>query len=162
MKTILAIDPGASGGLAYRHGAYAAVAFPMPDTEGELLEVIREITIRAEIEKFLPVAVIENQTGCVGIKVSAPSMFKFGRGFGFMIGALQALGWRIELVNPQAWQKGFSLGTKASAGGTTPWKNKLKTKAAQLYPCMKITLATADALLLLEYWHQKSQPEAAA
>jgi hypothetical protein len=35
---------------------------------------------------------------------------------------------------------------------TTQWKNKLRERTQQLYPNVgKITLATSDALLILEY-----------
>jgi hypothetical protein len=43
------------------------------------------------------------------------------------------------------------LGLGVSDGNKTIWKNKLKTRAQQLYPGIKVTLANADALLILRY-----------
>jgi hypothetical protein len=94
--------------------------------------------------------VVEDQTGCAGIRTSAPAMFKFGRGFGFLLGCLQTLGYRVELIRPQAWQKCLSLGTR-NGGSKTEWKNKLKAEAQRLFPSVNVTLKTADALLLLEF-----------
>ncbi len=69
--------------------------------------------------------------------------------WGFIRGVLTALGYRIVLVGPKAWQKALSLGT-ATGMSKTEWKNKLKNRAEQLYPGIKVTLTTADALLILE------------
>lgn len=156
LKTILAIDPGASGGVAVLHETTERTdvqAFSMPDTEGDIISVLvipSRMALRDGNER---VAYIEAQTGVVGpqMRVSASAMFTFGRNYGFIIGALQATGWKIELVRPQIWQKALSLGTKAGAGGKTAWKNKLKAEAQRMFPAQKVTLKTADALLLLEY-----------
>lgn len=146
---ILAIDPGASGGFAAYDGATGEVTCAkMPETEGDVLDRLRALRA-VGIERL----VLEDQVGCVGpnMKVSATSMFTFGRGFGFIIGAAMGMGYRVELVRPMKWQKALSLGTKKDAGGNTPWKNKLKAEAQRLFPMCDVTLKTADALLLLEY-----------
>lgn len=152
LKTILAIDPGANGGMAVVHNGNVN-CYPMPDTEGDIIESFVIPSRMAYIAGQERVAYIEAQTGVVGpqMRVSASAMFTFGRNYGFLIGALQATGWKIELVRPQIWQKALSLGTKAGAGGKTAWKNKLKAEAQRLFPAQKVTLKTADALLLLEY-----------
>lgn len=120
----------------------------MPDTEGDVLDLLRSIRALG-----FDTAIIEEQAGfgMPGQKISAGAMFTFGRGFGYLLGATQALGFRVELVRPQKWQKSLSLGTKHSAGGRTAWKNHLKEVAQQLFPTQTVTLAVADALLLLEY-----------
>lgn len=150
---ILTIDPGASGGIAVQDGTHVT-AVKMPDTEGDILSFIKGHSLDWEGSSPHPrVAYVEHQTGVMGpnIKISAAAMFTFGEGYGFLKGVLQSLGWQIELVRPQKWQKALSLGTKASAGGRTPWKNKLKSEAQRLYPGLAVTLSTADALLLLHY-----------
>jgi hypothetical protein len=141
---ILAIDPGASGGIAEREGA-EYFCTKMPKTEGDIL-----CWLRLRVPR---VAVIEDQVGCVGpgIKVSSASMFSFGRHFGFVLGSLQSQGWRIHLVRPQKWQSALSLGKRRDSASQTEWKNKLKQRAQQLYPGIDVTLNTADALLLLHY-----------
>ena len=55
-------------------------------------------------------------------------------------------------VTPQKWQKEFSnsLG-KSRDYDKREWKNRLKGLAQQMFPAEKVTLKTADALLLAEY-----------
>lgn len=153
-NAIVAIDPGAKGGIAVKYGTQAVVAYPMPETEGDVVTLFSQIRLTATNGgSYNLIAVLEDQVGCVGpnMRVSATAMFTFGRGFGFILGALQSTGWRIHLVRPRKWQAQLSLGTKKDAGGKTAWKNKLKARAQQLYPNLHVTLSTADALLLLEY-----------
>lgn len=79
----------------------------------------------------------------------AGAMFTFGEGFGFLKGALMALGFEIILVRPAKWQGALSLGKKASHG--KDWKRHLKSEAQRRFPTCNVTLKTADALLLLAY-----------
>jgi hypothetical protein len=55
------------------------------------------------------------------------------------------------MVRPAKWQQHFGLGKRSGCASDTEWKNKLKQAAQRLYPDIKVTLDTADALLLLEY-----------
>lgn len=144
----LAIDPGKSGGFAWTFGVRETNCVKMPETEGDVLDLLRSIRA-AGIERL----VIEDQVSVVGpgMKIAASAMFKFGRGFGFILGAAMGLGYRVESVRPMKWQKSLSLGTKKDAGGTTPWKNKLKGIAQQRFPNCEVTLSVADALLILDY-----------
>ncbi len=153
MKTLIAIDPGANGGIAWQH-AHGPATLPMPDTEGDVLAELRDIAADGIREGNELVAIVEDQTGCAGTKVSAPAMFKFGRGFGFILGALQTLGIRVELVRPQKWIDALSLGKRDKSQPKSAWKGKLKAEAQRLFPDLKVTLATADALLLLEYYRR--------
>ena len=65
------------------------------------------------------------------------------------------MGVRIVRVRPHDWQKHLRLGTKKDCSGTTEWKNKLKSEAIRRFPTQKVTLATADALLILDYALEK-------
>ena len=77
-------------------------------------------------------------------------MFNFGKGFGHLEMALLCRRIPTMEVTPQKWQKALQLGTKGNKSNTE-WKNKLKARAQQLFPNVPMTLAVADALLLLEY-----------
>jgi crossover junction endodeoxyribonuclease RuvC len=153
MKLILAVDPGASGGIAYLRDGQPALAVPMPPTEGDRVELLRNLVV----DPNNTIAFVEEVSGYVGVAQPGSSAFKFGRNFGFLLGALQTLGIRVELVRPQKWQKFLSLGTASGCPSKTVWKNKLKAAAQRLYPHLKVTLATADALLLLEYARSTSR-----
>lgn len=156
-KTILAIDPGQSGGIAILNGALSA-AHSMPETEGDILWALRAAKDGSETE---PVAYIEEVGGFVaGNPAPGSAMFRFGEHFGFIKGCLQSLGFRIVTVRSQAWQKTLALGGTGIAKTDTPaqreakkrdWKNKLKAEAQRRHPHLKVTLSTADALLILEH-----------
>ncbi len=167
MKILIAIDPGASGGIAYSLGPLFT-AVPRPATEGELLELIQSIA--DESGGDLVRAIVEEVGGYTGEAQPASRAFTFGEGYGFIKGILAALRIRVELVRPQTWQKALGLGNsgrsraphgaseemrkavkEANARAKTEWKRKLKEKAQQLFPGANVTLKTCDALLLLEF-----------
>lgn len=117
----------------------------MPDTEGDILSFLSGF-------KLLPYTVfMEEVGGYVGKAQPGSAMFKFGRHAGFVIGVIMALGLRLEMVRPQTWQKPLGLGTGRACASKTEWKNKLKSAAQRKFPGIAITLATADALLILDY-----------
>lgn len=118
----------------------------MPDTEGDVVDFLR--SRRAEGCETI---IIEDVSGFAGVGHPGSRMFSFGKGVGVLHGAAMALGFRVELVKAQKWQKSFGLGTAASCGTKTIWKTKLKATAQRLFPNTKVTLATADALLILSY-----------
>ncbi len=161
MNMVIAIDPGKAGGLAV-FGAGKPFAYAMPDTAGDLLDLLRELHQSATIEAREPVCVLELVGGFVGKKQPGSAMFKFGEGYGFIKGVIQTLGIPLELVRPQDWQKVFHLGTSASCGGGKVWKNKLKAEAQRRFPHLKVTLATADALLLGTYFLNSSKQNTVA
>ena len=137
---IIAIDPGKSGGIASTDGV--TVANPMPETEGDCVDVLRTVTA----ERGSGVCYIEKVGGFIhGKKLPGSAMFNFGHGRGVLVGALMAFGWRVIEVPPQRWQKWLGIG---KCGGN---KNKLKAEAQRRFPDIKVTLKTADALLILDY-----------
>lgn len=156
MKRIIAIDPGASGGIATLFPDGKVFALPMPETQGDILETLRDIFTNGSLEGSEVIAVLEQVGGFCGKGQPGSAAFKFGEGFGFIKGVIQAIGVRLEMVRPQAWQKSFSLGTAAGCASRTIWKNKLKAEAQRLFPSEKVTLKTADALLILEWYRRQN------
>jgi crossover junction endodeoxyribonuclease RuvC len=154
-KTIIAIDPGSSGGIAYRLAQNErAVADKMPDTEGDVVDHLKHICEASEGPAEI-VAFVEQVGGFIqGNPAPGSAMFNFGRNFGFILGCLQMAGVRVELVRPQKWQA--AIGIPKSGGEKSEHKRRMKEKAQQLYPECKVTLSTADALLLLEFAKQAS------
>ena len=142
---ILSFDPGASGGLAYGQAGATPVVEPMPDTLHDLVERVVNLLVHYPSV----VAYVEEVGGFIGKGQPGSAMFKFGQGYGQILGILAAHQIPITLVRPQKWQKALGLGTSAG-GSKTDWKNKLKVRAQQLFPTLSITLKTADALLI---WH---------
>lgn len=139
--TTIGIDVGVNGGIAWITDGKPCVE-KMPDTLQDLWEVIVSISLEAG-------------TGGIGVKAyieqvaSSPQMgvvsaFSFGRGYGNLEMALTAAGIPFERVRPQEWQKHM----KCMSGGD---KNVTKRRAQELFPSLKITHATADALLIAQY-----------
>ena len=149
---IIAIDPGASGGIVTGRIKCGVIdVIPMPETETDVVSIIRNCVIADQMNDEETICVIEKVGGYAGGPGQPGSaMFGFGKNVGIIYGALLMSQVRIEEVTPQKWQKALSLGTK-SGMDKKDWKNKLKAMAQRLYPTQKVTLKTADALLIFEY-----------
>jgi hypothetical protein len=146
---MIAIDPGQSGGIAIQKsslGLASVEAHSMPKTEREIYELIDDAK-NADVEGTT--AYLEDLVKYTGRNMPSSAMAVYASNFGFIKGVLTALKWRIVLVPPKEWQRKLGLG-KAKGLTKTEWKNKLKQKAEELFPNIKVTLATADALLILE------------
>ncbi len=146
LTSVIGVDPGLSGGIACWTPGQPIMVVSMPQTEGDLLGLIKEMVVPNHTIAFL-----EEVGGFVGKEQPGSAMFKFGRSFGFVLGVLQALGVRTELIKPQKWQKPLSLGTASGSATRTEWKNRLKACAQRLHPELKPTLKTADAILILDF-----------
>ena len=143
---IIAIDPGASGGIAAQ-SARITEAYAMPQTPGDIVSLLMSFSASGYRTIYL-----EKVGGYVGGKGAPGSaMFNFGHGVGVIEGSAMALGFRIIEVTPQKWQKHFSLGKASECASKTEWKNKLKAEAQRRFPACDVTLKTADALLILDY-----------
>lgn len=139
-KLFVGVDPGKSGGLAALRPDNQIVIEKMPPTEADILE-----WFQAQKACGLPMfAVIEKVNGYIGKPQPGSAMFTFGWGYGGLRMAMLACGIPFDEVTPQKWQKAMGCLTKGD-------KNVSKTKAQQLFPDQKVTHATADALLLMEY-----------
>lgn len=141
-RLLIAIDPGVSGGVAI--GVDSPVLHPMPETVHDLAELIR---CAQESADYPAEAHVELVGGFIGHNQPGSRMFTFGQSFGRIEGVLAALQVPTHLHRPQKWQALLGIGN-GSGMPKHKWKAKLKQKAQQLYPQLKITLTTADAALL--------------
>ena len=147
----IGIDPGATGALVAlfkRSEAFATT--PMPATMPEILDWFRRVaTLDAH-------AVIERVGGYVrGVDAPGAAMFNFGKGYGALLMALCAAGVPHEEVTPNVWMRGLGISPRKKGEARKDWKSRLKAKAQQLFPREKVTLVTADALLIAEYCRRK-------
>ncbi len=111
----------------------------MPATDLALVELLRRLNPGE--------TVIENVGQWVGPNVARNSMFTFGWAAGGPHWVLRTLGKTIRYTPPQVWQRALKLDAKSAHG--KGWKNYLKEEAQKLYPDLKVTLYTSDALLIL-------------
>ena len=164
LRVYLGIDPGASGGLVAWDSWEVVNAVPMSPTESDIWLWLRGVSgrfnLHGEWEGHDCQAIIEKVGGYVGDAGNpGSSMFKFGASYGGLRMALIAAGIPFEEVTPQAWQKAFGISPRKKKAGESKiqWKNRLKARAQQLFPNMKVTLATADALLIATYCKRKHE-----
>jgi crossover junction endodeoxyribonuclease RuvC len=140
----LGIDPGMSGGIALMRSddQQAPLLISMPETLADIREAFELV---APITRF---ALIENVHSFPGQGVA--STFKFGRIFGRLEAMLAAFNIPYDYVTPQKWQGALGCLSKGN-------KNITKIKAQSLYPSLKITHKTADALLIASYCRYTQQ-----
>lgn len=138
----MAIDPGASGGIAWTEPECGTNAIGMPDTVVDIADHLRYLFI----QKGCRTAFLEEIPKFAGPNGAA--MIKLGIRYGEIRGILATLGLKVVELPPKLWQKTLGLGGKATHG--TRWKAYLKEKAQAYHPQLTVTLKTADALLILE------------
>lgn len=141
MRTI-AIDPGASGGIAWVDRDGINQARKMPEGMTAQIDALREL--RAEIGEAR--AVVE-KVGFHREGNSASASAKFARHCGHLEAALYVLGIPAEEVAPGVWMR--SLG--ALPKDKRERKSAIREQMQRKNPHLRVTLATADALGML-YW----------
>lgn len=149
----LGLDPGANGGLAVLSGnSVEATKWPVGERDTwDLINCHKQKgrPVYAILEQQLPRGTNLFRNGAWTCPILRSTCILFGH-YMQLRGMLIAAGISFEEKVPRTWQAAFSLKKdKGEADGH--WKNRLKAKAQQLYPATKITLATADALLLAHY-----------
>lgn len=153
-KLIMAIDPGANGGIAVLDEGGGIVSVDkMPSTMMDLYDYLSKFGYDASPDGSGCQVVCYLEAVGFGIPgQSSKATATFSRHCGHVEMALLALRIPTNTVTPQKWIKSYQLG-KSNAYSKTEWKNRLKAKAQQLFPMLgkKITLATCDALLIAEY-----------
>lgn len=142
---MIVIDPGSAGGIVTVGKAFTAIA--MPKTDGEVLAAL----VAGQHTDMGPVTTcyLEDLVKYAGRNMPSSSMAVYASNWGFIKGVAMSLGYKLVLVPPKKWQKALGLGSAAGMK-RSEWKNKLKQRAEQLFPQIKVTLFTADALLMYE------------
>jgi hypothetical protein len=155
----LGVDPGAGGGLVEMEGDRVSLT-PMPDTEEETWQWFwrngtgsTKVT-RALIERISPLAV-GFKDGSGAIRKNAGSMSKLYGHYRMLRAFLVASQIPFEPISASDWQFHLGIPKREKRESDTQWKNRLKRKANSLYPHARVTLATADALLIAEVCRQK-------
>ena len=108
---VLGVDPGLKGAVAFYFSTYDRVsAEDMPVANGD----VDAATLAARIRQMLPtVAVVEGVHSMP--KQGIASAFKFGKGYGQVLGVLSALGVPTHIVAPTAWKRHFKLSSDKDA-----------------------------------------------
>jgi crossover junction endodeoxyribonuclease RuvC len=144
MKTIIGIDPGATGAIAYIYEDGGVDIEDCPTINGQPDQYSLAALLR---DRDIKQAFIEQVSAMPGQGVT--SMFHFGENFGTWIGAIGAFKIPLIRVTPQKWKKEFGLIGQE--------KDIARRRAIELFPSMAPNLSRkkdggrADALLIAEY-----------
>ena len=145
IPAFIGVDPGASGGIAVVWRSGQAEAWAMPDSGHGVLSLIEDILDTYDLH----MGVVEQVGPMPGQGVT--SMFNFGRAYERVRMGLSAHKIPFESVVPRKWQAALGIVKRGSDETKTQFKNRLKQRAQELYPNLKVTLKTADALLIATY-----------
>ena len=153
----IGIDPGVSGGMAAIHPFNGKVECAALEkmTEREIADWL-EWNAGPKVDCF---AMLEKVASSP--LMGRTSAFTFGRSYGFLRGALAAIGIPFEEVLPRHWQQamGIPKGEKGEYGRANSGRKKLtRGRAQQLFPTIKVTNAIADALLIASYAQRTHRP----
>ncbi|MCM1221101.1 MAG: hypothetical protein NC548_42120 [Lachnospiraceae bacterium] len=150
-KYIIGIDPGEKGGIA------------ILDTNGTLVEAVTMPQTPADIYSYLKGHDFGDDSICyledVGRGMpgqSSKATATFARHNGHLEMALLACGVPTEKVTPAKWQTQFKLGSKKEEPKTSH-KNRIKAFAQSRFGNPKITLATADAIVIALYGYENEK-----
>lgn len=150
-STTIAIDPGINGAVVWGTGLHDVAFAVMPDTPADIRDLFRDILV----DGIDPVCHMELVGGFAGnTSGTAHSGFQFGNNNGVLLGILAALEIPVVRHRPQAWQKLLGLSSSKHLS-KSQHKAKLKARAQELFPGIKVTLKNADALLIYHLACQK-------
>ncbi len=121
------IDPGLSGAVAALDTATGALLWvedmpTMPATKGkaDVSAPLLADLLRGEIVTLAAVEAVHSMP-----RQGVASAFRFGQGYGTVIGVLGTLGSPVRYVTPQAWKRDMRV---------TADKGTARTRAAELWP----------------------------
>ena len=139
MRATLGIDPGISGAVALLDGAVAPEVVDMPSNPRDLWDTLsawRTDDLYAYVERAQAMP-----------KQGVSSTFRYGYGYGVIIGLLAGLGIPYETVRPGEWKK--------RAGLIGRDKEASRALARQLWPTAPLGRVRdhgrAEALLIAKY-----------
>lgn len=140
MNTFIGIDPGVTGGIAFLKINASLQVYNCPKTPRDMVDLILNNVV------FCCFAVIEKVHSFP--RDGKKAAFTFGHNYGLWVGMLSSLHIPYKEVSPQKWMKYYSTPRKLERKTR---KIYLKKVAQSLFPKTKITLKTADAILLSNY-----------
>ena len=148
IKAVIGIDPGKSGGVCLYDGSDLAIAFPCPSDDIEMADSISSMINGMEIEG-IPVSrilvAIENVHAFPTDTRS--SAFKFRCNYGTWLGICASNKLEVEKIHPRTWMKYYGDYPK----GKQERKRYFRSLAKDYFPDARVTLKTADAILIAKY-----------
>lgn len=156
LKYYLGIDPGMSGGLALLNGAKPEWVEGMPASEVDIWNTVWAMKLRVGKvggELFAHIEWISHAM----FGTNKGSMSKLYGSYKGLRMALVAAGIRFQDVKPKLWQNEMGIEARRKNETTAKWKGRLRATAQQLFRTTRVTLETADALLIAEHCRRKCE-----
>ena len=151
IDTMIAIDPGANGGIAVRHDGVQVYRMPK-DVDGirDLIERVKGERTLCILEK-LQVRHDDMEPGKV-FRIQ-----KMLANYEQLKAVLDMEGVPYALVHPASWQARLGLRVKGEAKPDR--KRRYRDIARRMWPNLRVTLWNADALLMLSFgtWAIRTQ-----
>lgn len=150
MTIYIGIDPGLSGGMATIKDGWLPTVVPMPVAGGEIdaRAVVEDMALLADCGRVIVVVEAVHSMPKQGVA----STFKFGKGYGKILGALEAMQIQTELVTPQAWKAVVLAGTPKDKDAAVAWCRRAYPAVNLILPkCRTPHDGMADALCIAEW-----------
>jgi hypothetical protein len=145
----LGIDPGALGGFALLEGEQVRFR-KMPAAEEGIWKLLSEdLSLRKPSGGSVQGIIEWISPAMFGTGKS--SMSKLYGSYCALRMALRALRIPFLAVKPFVWQRGCGISPRKHGENRSRWKQRLRRHACGIYPNLKITLATSDALLIAHW-----------
>ena len=141
-RLLIAVDPGVKGAVVWCFEGRLHVV-KMPPSALDITDLLFLFALKSS---FVELHLEYPSKGGWG-KVSSDTIGKLYEQIGGIRYCGLMLGWKVNLVDPKTWQPAVGM-KRAKGEEKTPWKNRLKDLAGELFPGQKVTLDTADALLI--------------
>lgn len=159
-KVFIGIDPGLKGGWAVisdpgdgilGNGKPANEACGFVATDGRVDGAYFAGMLTATASPIQDCLVILEKVHSLP-KQGVASTFKFGVNYGIVLGVVASLGYRMELVTPQAWKKVILAGTQKDKDAAIAWAQRAYPNVSLIPPgCRKPSDGLADALAIAAY-----------
>lgn len=140
---IVGVDPGKSGGIAIDGQVWKTTGCT------EIVCAVQELDMMCKEKGEDMIVYIESVHSSP--QMGVVSAFSFGQNFGQLHAAFSMVSDSIKFVSPQKWQKALGLSNGISKKSPKTHKRKLKARAQELYPDVKVTGYNQDALLIAYY-----------
>lgn len=147
-EVYIGIDPGASGGIAILHQT-TVLTYQITKSTTDLVDWLEQNT---KSEKRFAVIEWINPSYFGSAKGSNAKLYG---NYMLIQGVLTTLRIPFETVKPTKWQRDMDIPPKGKSERRTNFKNRIKGRAQELFPGVRIVLATSDALVIAEYCRRK-------
>ena len=165
INCVIGIDPGASGGIAVFIPGQHTKALKMPKDITELRDFFAYYK-----ENFQPIVFLEKlsvRPDDVKVEGDRAAMGKLYRiqklmaNFEHLKALIETAGIPYVMVHPLSWQTKLKLRVRGEQVEKAERKKRYQERAAYLYPEIKVTLWSADALLLMHFgrWALVNEPK---